>query len=339
MLAALVPHGEKAWFFKLVGPRDNVDIYADAFRMLVESVKFADDDSAEPQWMLPEGWTPKSGKSEMRFATITLPEASQGLEVSVVPLPWMPHQYVNLLLTNINRWRKQMQLPPVRADELADEFTTRKASENEIVLVDLKGKLKPDSMQPPFAAAASGAPLPASHPPLKSAGAEKPAPVANDSKRETSAVTSNDSNLPFTFSVPADWKSKPAPTFAVAAFATKDDSAPVEVSITPMMGPGGDLLMNINRWRTMQLGLQPIKAEELSSVSQSMEISGKPAQIVRLVADKDAAGPRQAITAALIKTGDATWIFRMKGGAEAVEREQATFEKFLNSIKFRGQEN
>ncbi len=349
MLAVLVPNGGKAWFFKLVGPQKGVGKYAAEFRSFVQSVKFADNGKAEPGWTLPAGWEQKPGNSEMRFATIALPSESEGLEVSVVPLPWLPQAYVGMLLTNVNRWRKQMQLTPVRADVLADEFETLKLPAGEAMLVDLKGKLKPDAMQPPFAAATGSKSLPAGHPPLrpieneepaavdKQAGDEKPVAASNAAKPETSAANSSDANLPFTYNVPAEWTSRPTPTFAVAAFATKDDSAPVDVSITPMPPAGGDLLMNINRWRTMQLGLPPIKAEDLPSSTKPLEVGGKPAQLVVLASAEDA-NPRQAITAALVKVGNTTWVFRMKGGAEAVAHQQATFEKFLSSIKFRGAE-
>src|SRR4051812_43153043 len=115
MLAALVPHGDWAWFFKLAGQAEKVGKYADAFRSFVQSVKFTEDEKAEPQWTLPDGWERKPGSTEMRFATIALPEEGEGLEVSVVRLPWRAQAYVNMLLTNVNRWRGQMQLPPVRA--------------------------------------------------------------------------------------------------------------------------------------------------------------------------------------------------------------------------------
>ncbi len=346
MLAALLPHGDKAWFFKLAGSQANVDKYAAGFRSLVESVKFSEGEKAEPQWTLPDGWQPKEGKSEMRFATISLPEDAKGLEVSVVALPWRADALVTMLLTNINRWRKQMQLPEVRADELTDAFETMKLPVGDAMLVDLKGKLKLDAMQPPFAGMKVGA-MPAGHPPLRPAESDdqKASATAKVPEQKTvpakpqpdkaaaTAASFSDPRLPFTFDTPVDWTPKTAPTFAVAAFATKDAAAPVEVSITPMMGPGGDLLSNVNRWRA-QLRLPEISVDDLASTKKPLEVGGKFGDLVQLVAPAEA-DPRQAITAGLINDGDVTWIFRMRGTAKAVGNQQTNFEKFLSSVKFK----
>src|SRR5262245_42410122 len=40
MLAAIVPHGENAWSFKLAGKATEVDKHAEAFETLVKSVTF-----------------------------------------------------------------------------------------------------------------------------------------------------------------------------------------------------------------------------------------------------------------------------------------------------------
>ena len=70
-------------------------------------------------WEAPEGWTPKQGTSEMRFAEIDLGDKLV-LVVSRFP------GNVGGDLANVNRWRGQLQLPPVKADEL--DKVTKKVS-------------------------------------------------------------------------------------------------------------------------------------------------------------------------------------------------------------------
>jgi hypothetical protein len=352
MLAALIPSGDRAWFFKLAGPKQEVDKYVDDFRSLVKSVKFSGGDGYEPTWDTPEGWVRKPGSTQMRFATISLPQdakdsADDGkvLEVSVVQLPWREKVFFNLLLTNINRWRKQMQLPEVRAEELADQFGTLKLTDGEAMLVDLKGKLNADAMQPPFAAGAGGA-MPAGHPPMARATAEtkkttdgksaerSPSASVLPASKSKAAGTDN-SDLPLKFELPEGWTPKAAPTFAVAAFAAGSDaSSAADISITPMPNQGADLLMNINRWRGMSgFEMPPIDTEQVGSFATPLEVDGKRGHRVRIVAP-ETAQPRLALIAAMLKDGDVTWVIRMKGTLAAVDAEQVNFDKFVSSIKF-----
>ncbi len=66
MLAAIVPHGDTAWFFKLSGPVEAVGKQADTFQSLIKSIGFPKSGGGKPTWKLPEGWHEKPG-SQMRF--------------------------------------------------------------------------------------------------------------------------------------------------------------------------------------------------------------------------------------------------------------------------------
>ena len=70
-------------------------------------------------WQTPEGWTQKQGSSEFRFAQIDL---GDDLTMVVSRFPGD----VGGTLANVNRWRGQLQLAPVKADEL--EKVTKRVS-------------------------------------------------------------------------------------------------------------------------------------------------------------------------------------------------------------------
>ena len=114
MLAAVVLRADKAWFFKAVGPDAPISGQADAFRSLLRSVRFVDE---KPQWTLPEGWRQKAG-SGMRFATLEFGPADKPLELTVIPLGVPTGEPTAYVLSNVNRWRQQMQLAPIAAGEL-----------------------------------------------------------------------------------------------------------------------------------------------------------------------------------------------------------------------------
>ena len=80
-------------------------------------------------WQTPEGWTQKPGSSEFRFAQIDL---GDNLVLVVSRFPGD----VGGNLANVNRWRSQLQLPPIKADEL-DKVTKKvQAGDATAILTD-----------------------------------------------------------------------------------------------------------------------------------------------------------------------------------------------------------
>jgi hypothetical protein len=371
MLAAIVPHGDTAWFFKLAGPADAVSKHGATFESLIKSVEFPESAGGKPRWSVPEGWQQKPG-SQMRFATIVLPSeaadadaksaSAKPLEVSVTSLPWSSKSNAEELLANVNRWRGQMQLKPLTASDLPQETKLLELSgEAKATLVDLTGHMKAGGMQPPFAGgAAKTTSLPPGHPDVSNrmppghpsvadaAAANRPpmASAANDvmaSEKGHPSLTAHvtpaapESDLPFTFTMPSGWKSAALPTFAVAAFSVTDNSPRPEVTITPLPAGAGGIEANVNRWRG-QLGLSPASADELAAQAQSYEVDGQPAHQVRLLSPEDSK-PRRAITAVVVPHDGINWIIALKAEAEVAQREQDKFDQFVGSLKFRGSEN
>jgi len=135
MLAAIVLRPDRAWFFKAVGPDARMAEHADGFRSLLRSVRFVDE---KPQWTLPEGWRQKAG-SGMRFATLEFGSADQAIELTVIPLGVPPGEPSAYVLSNVNRWRQQLQLPPLAAEELDKQTEKIELDGTTATAVDLRG--------------------------------------------------------------------------------------------------------------------------------------------------------------------------------------------------------
>lgn len=145
-LGAIVPLGEQGWFFKLTGPIDAVAAQEQVFTDFVKSVHFSAE--GKPTWKLPAGWTEEPG-NQIRYATLALPGETP-LEVSVTVLPKSGDDE-NYVLVNVNRWRKQLRLPPTTAAELPSESTRLELDGATATLVNLEGHAAPGSMgRPPF---------------------------------------------------------------------------------------------------------------------------------------------------------------------------------------------
>ena len=119
LLGAIVPRAAQTWYFKMTGPMDLVARQEPAFRELIRSLTF-DGPNAEPKWTLPDSWQEDKGTGQ-RLATLSVETEGQKLEVSVIQLATSPS--VTSILDNVNRWRRQMQLPPIAAEQLAAKTT------------------------------------------------------------------------------------------------------------------------------------------------------------------------------------------------------------------------
>lgn len=150
-LAVIVPTTPQGWFFKLTGPEAAVAAVEPAFNEFLKTVKFAD---GQPIWTVPEGWQQQPGNA-FRFATLVIPGEPKPLELTVSGLPNPGTDAVNYILQNVNRWRGQLQLPPIAADALGTESQTIDVGGTSSTLVNLAGHAAPGGMQPPFM---SGAP-------------------------------------------------------------------------------------------------------------------------------------------------------------------------------------
>ena len=56
ILVAIVPQGDKAWFFKLVGKAPAIGRQRETFDDFLATVQLADTLAETPSWELPEGW-------------------------------------------------------------------------------------------------------------------------------------------------------------------------------------------------------------------------------------------------------------------------------------------
>lgn len=121
ILAAILPLKSESWYFKFNGPAGQMNPNGRAFMKFLMSVRVAGESApvatppaatdAAPkiQFATPEGWTPSQGSS-MRVASFSVAGADGATaDVSVVPLPGD----AGSVLDNVNRWRAQVQLPPI----------------------------------------------------------------------------------------------------------------------------------------------------------------------------------------------------------------------------------
>ncbi len=320
MLGAVIRHGDRAWFFKVTGPNADLAEQEPKFRQLIRSVRFVDEQDLsvvekkepKPEWDLPEGWrqlpddAPQNRGTVRRYATLEIPLKVKPLEVSVTPLALPDAEWDEALLQNINRWRGQLSLSSIEADELKNTTEQIKLADATATLVNLVGTQMPDGL--PRAAAAP---------------AERGPP-----------------SLDLTYDTPEGWEpgelviSRGGITIRrQAAFNVLDDDQEVEVTVTALPTVRGDLLANVNRWR-VQIGLrEPLSSEQLESILEDIEVAGVSGKYVELIGRANAQ-PQQAILGAIVENDGLVWFFKLQGDLELAQREKEQFLSFVESVKF-----
>jgi hypothetical protein len=309
LLAAILHHGDRTWFFKMTGPPPEVAAQEDAFHHFLQSLHFTDHGDKPVSWTVPEGWKEEGGTS-MRYATLRAGDKGD-VELSVTALG----AEAGSLLSNVNRWRGQISLPAISGDELSKVSKAEEIHGEKATLVDMNGTSagKGAPGMPPFARGAK-APFaggaPPGHPPVGAEGAPK-----------------------FTYKVPAGWREESATSVRLASFRVGEPGEDAEVAVTRFPGEVGGMLANVNRWRD-QVGLPPITDDQLGKEVQRFDVAGTPGYYVDLTGPgAGGRGPRELLAVGVMR-GEYTWFFKMSGPAGVVSKQKAAFEEFVKSVKF-----
>ena len=154
MLTAYLHQTNRTWFFKLAGPAHLVETEKASFLHFLESVNFpkiqqelqtasptlqttAPQSRELPRWKAPASWQSTPPTSSLQLARFHISHPKEGdAEMTVSVL----NGDGGGLLPNVNRWRRQIDLPLLEPESLGD--VTRQLdidSEGKGVLVDMAG--------------------------------------------------------------------------------------------------------------------------------------------------------------------------------------------------------
>jgi hypothetical protein len=291
MLGAIVIHPPKAWFFKATASVKEIESIVNSFEAFIRSLRF-DPNQASPEWSLPSGWSQRKDHSPMRFATLD----AQDVELSVTSLDAPSDQTDEYILANLNRWRDQLQLPPLTAEQLARNIREIKTDHVTATIMDITG-------------------IPSQSAGMQSGGASSAVPDVPD----------RDSHVAAQWKVPSTWKADPPKPMRLASYQVLDGRA--EVSVVGLGPAPGDLLSNINRWRE-QIGLGAVDAGWVGSATTEIKVDGMPSTYVQIV---DENAPKSTLVAVVPKN-NRTWFIKFSGDADVVSKEKSNFEQFLESI-------
>lgn len=313
MLAAIVPVGGKAWFFKILGASDAVAAEEDNFLALLKSLA---SDGSKLTWKTPENWTEQKGAG-MRAATFRFTSGDEQLECSVIPLPAEDPTSAEYILANVNRWRGQLGLDAISTDDVP-------AGDNGFLHFKLEDGTQITSVNIEGTISGSGAPPMMAQPGGKPAGPA--APELPPSAPAGDAVTS----IPqMSFDTPATWKAKPnSSSFRKISWNLGGPGQPGEMYISTLAAGGSEVASNVSRWRG-QVEMEALSGDALLATIDEISIGGLKGHVADMI------GEEKAILAAIVVQGQTGWFFTLKAPSGIAKAESDNFRSFLKSVKFK----
>jgi hypothetical protein len=313
--------------------------------------------AARPQltWKLPPGWQERPATAIRVGHFVVAGPDHQEAEVTVIPLAGTGGSD----LDNVNRWRAQVNLPAVNAEQLSRLAVSVPIGGFEGRLFDLVGDSYEANDQRTLAAVLrregtawffkmtgpaklvgdqkgafleflralqfGGANAGASA--GTAATAASPAPAAAAAAAATPTAP-GDAGLP-RWQVPEHWQAQSPGAMQAARFAPRDAAGRAEISVAMLPGDGGGRLANVNRWRR-QLGLGPISEADLAAAAQPLPAGGAAGYWVDIPAPESG----RRMVAAAVQVGDRSWFYKLTGEAAVVEREKPVFLQFVQTAAY-----
>jgi len=311
-------------------------------------------------WTKPEGWN-EVAPGQMRVASFNVKgDGDKQADVSVIPLPGAAGGE----LANVNRWRGQVGLGALTAEELAKAAEaveiagqpaklfeaagaasgsgdpTRilgviqlregmawffKMTGNDPLVTKEKAAFVAFLKSVKFESAEAATGLPDGHPPITAAPDATLAPPAAASASEGKPK----------WEVPADWKEIPGGQFLVAKFTLPGDGgAQAAVNVSTSAGDGGGLEANVNRWRK-QLGLAALTAAELKQQAKEIPAAnGGTATFIEMSGTDSRTSQPASLAGAMVGQAGQAWFYKLMGDAKVVAAQKETFIKFVKEVKY-----
>ena len=302
-LVAILPRGEKAWFFKLTGSAPAVGRHREVFVRFLESVKVGNTEGDTPAWDLPDDWEEK-GASAMRTATLVVPDEAGPMEVAVSSLP-LADDWENFVVRNVNRWLGQLSQSDLTAETVMQLVEKVETQSGDATLVILAGFAQQPRGRNPHAGIATS-----------TDGREKKAPLQ--------------------FDTPEGWLPGELREMRKAAFRIVEGDAQAEVTVLDFSDDPNtqmaNVAANVRRWAG-QLRLGDLDDVTLEELVESIAIDSIDASYVQMIGPEEADHP-QAMLVAMLQREEKVWFFKLNGDASLVLGQQENFRGFLASVRF-----
>jgi len=330
ILGAVIPDKENVYFVKATDRTAHLASAESAFRTVVETFAI-DPASGSPKFELPSGWSLNLldnanagiGLAEM-IAEINY-EAPAGrirFTVSKYNKPSETAAWENYLLSQINRWRGQLELPPTTVPNLVSELPTipREGAALPAYLFDANGGGASGSTAsgttPSGTSAVETAPVSA-EPIIPAAPATRPA-------------------LKLTYDKPENWELQAAKPYREATFKVTKEGKEAEVTVSTARDTP---VQNAGMWATQTTQVNDPSAIEAMAKktveeAETLQVGTKTAKLYSIRASDQPDARSLLVVAIPMGEGGMSMFVKLNCELRMMEEEKSTFLSFVNTLRW-----
>ena len=129
------------------------------------------------------------------------------------------------------------------------------------------------------------------------------------------------------WTLPSGWKETPGTGMRLATW-TPPGGLKTEGTVVSLPGDSGGELANVNRWRG-QIGLPPTDEAGMAAARTKVSSKAGPVSVYDLTSEGET---KTRLIAAVVKTGETTWFFKLMGDAAATESARPGFLAIMKSL-------
>jgi len=299
-------------------------------------------------WDTPAGWK-ELPTSSMRLANFQV-AGHPGAECYLTMLGGVGGG----LAANVNRWRTQMNLPPMSSEDiealpkgelfgrpatrvdLRGSFTGMNSSEKlpdyrmiGLIVVEPGGSLFLKMVGPDAVVGSQGEALEALAKSFRlSQPGEAAAPDSPGAPQDTAAAPAANVADGLSWVLPAGWRRAPDRSMRLASFQV-DEQGDVEASLTRLAGEGGGLLANVNRWRK-QMSREDLTEQDLAQATRIPMLGGV-GVLVEIESAADASSPALMLGALCVRPEGSVFV-KLTGPRARIEAQREAFRAFSSSL-------
>jgi hypothetical protein len=309
-------------------------------------------------WKAPAGWQEQPAGNVRIASFLITADGGRKADMSVTQFPGD----VGGDLANLNRWRGQLQLPPIAESELGNFAKPLDLPVGKFLFTDLlsdapileEGKqhariigawLKQPERTWFFKLTGEAELVSAQRDAFQSflrslefTAAEMPAvgetPAGGEMQMPPAAPAAPlaaSGSRQVTWTAPSDWTTKPLGQMRKGSFSLHGaDGGEADLSIISFPGEAGGMVENLNRWRR-QIQLEPLSAGDLATSSHTIANAGLRITVVDYVGTT-AKGPTRLLGAVLPLETE-TYFFKLTGPDNVVSQHKTAFMDFLKTVK------
>jgi hypothetical protein len=315
MVTAIAALPTATWFFKAVGPVEDLEASFESFREFLQAIRF--DENGQPQYSAPAGWQ-EAPLRPGRFQTFVFgPAERKTIELAISELG--PNQD---LPSNVNRWRGQLELPPLDDGAASGSLDKLTYQGGEYLVFDEVGMYR-------------GGMAPAAAPPAGPAHsvtseASSAAASASGGAENNEAASEPARSLPIEFTIPPNWEQLPKPMFATVKLEQKSGDRKAAISVSEMNPELNTWESAVGSWLA-ELELASQDAAQVEPFVSEIAIDGQTGKQIRLLLPDAAKG----IFAARVEREGRAWFVKLSGDKSLVEESTGDWETFVRSLRFK----